>query len=133
MLCFLGLGSNLATPKRQLILAVQHLRHIPRTVILKQSSLYISEAWGVRYQPNYYNLVIKLYTKLTPMQLLHYCQLIEQKQHRVRKQRFAARTLDIDILLYGNLTINTPTLILPHPRMWQREFVMQPLAEIQKS
>ena len=128
--CYLGLGSNLREPRRQLSRAFASLRTLPRSAILRQSRVYHSLPMGVRAQPNYYNQVIAIQTTLPAHALLRHCQAIEQKQHRIRKRRWGARTLDIDILLYGNQVIHTHDLIVPHPEMLKRDFVLIPLLEI---
>ena len=78
----------------------------------------------------FYNLVVAINTSLPPTRLLQCCQKIELNQQRVRKERWGARTIDIDILLYGNQTINTQNLCIPHPRMFERRFVLEPLFEV---
>lgn len=128
--CYLGLGSNLASPERQLRRAIRALRKLPKSFIIKVAAFHHSIADGRKAQPNYVNTVIALHTQLSPNALLLYCQKIEQQQGRVRKVRWGARTLDIDILLFGKKTINTPTLCIPHPRMLERDFVLLPLLEI---
>ena len=130
MICYLGLGSNLKFPQRQLHQAIQDCRHIPLSTVTKVSSIYLSNPVGVRSQPLFYNLVIELNTSLSPEKLLEYCLAIEKKHHRIRKQRWGARTLDLDILLYGNVTLSTPKLSIPHPQMLNRDFVIIPLLEI---
>ena len=128
--CYLGLGSNLAMPMRQLHHAITALRTLPRTIIVAQSSVYLSNPLGVRAQPCYYNMVIAVHTSLSAIQLLHLCHSIENKQKRLRKIRWGARTLDIDLLLYGNESIHTQALTIPHPQMLSRDFVLIPLLEI---
>jgi 2-amino-4-hydroxy-6-hydroxymethyldihydropteridine diphosphokinase len=128
--CYLGLGSNLASPRRQLKQALLHLRQLPRTVLSDISPLYHSKPWGFYAQPAYVNLVVAVDTKLPAQQLLRHCQMIEQKQGRLRKKKWGPRTLDIDILLYGEKTISTPLLRLPHPWILWRDFVVQPLLQI---
>ena len=117
-------------PKRQLRLAIAALRKIPRTTIVKLSSVYISKPLGVRAQPTYCNMVIAIQTSLPPENLLWHCQSIENKQQRIRKLHWGARTLDIDILLYGHQIIDTHHLIVPHKHMLKRDFVLIPLLEI---
>lgn len=129
-LCYLGLGSNLRSPCRQLRNALSKLRKLPHSVIIAQSKLYATPPWGMRGQPTYSNMVVAIETKLPPLTLLRYCQAIENKQQRLRKIRWGARTLDIDLLLYGTQTITTPILTIPHPRMLVRDFVLIPLLEI---
>jgi len=128
--CYLSLGSNLRVPQRQLRLAVAQLRKLPHSSVIKVSSLYLSRPWGPVSQPNYCNIVLALITSLSPSALLRYCQLIENRQLRVRKKRWGPRTLDIDILLYGNYAIHQHDLIIPHPRMTERDFILVPLLEI---
>lgn len=128
--CYLGLGSNLRSPSRQLRTALQQLRTLPQSVIVAQSKLYKTKPWGMRGQPAYANMVVAIDTKLPPHTLLRYCQTIENKQQRLRKIRWGARTLDIDLLLYGTQIIATRTLTIPHPRMLLRDFVLVPLLEI---
>ena len=129
-LCYLGLGSNLHSPVRQLRQAIASLGKLPRSAIVRASKIHVSNPLGVRSQPIYFNLVIAIQTSLSAIQLLHHCQAIENKQQRVHKQHWGARTLDIDILLYNKKTINTPSLTIPHPQMLKRDFVLVPLLEI---
>ena len=128
--CFLGLGSNLRSPARQLNQAIQTLRNLPRSVITAQSKVYFSQPLGVRSQPPYLNMVIALFTTLPPKRLLHYCQEIEHKHHRVRTRQWGARTLDIDLLLYGEQQIQHHGLSIPHPELLNRDFVWAPLIDI---
>ncbi len=129
-LCYLGLGSNLRSPARQLRQALLQLRKLPRTVVTHQSKFYFSKACGVQMQPRYCNMVITIHTTLSPQQLLHHCQQIETNHQRSRKKHWAARTLDIDLLLFGERIINHPNLTVPHPEMIKRDFVLVPLLEI---
>ncbi|WED44372.1 2-amino-4-hydroxy-6-hydroxymethyldihydropteridine diphosphokinase [Legionella cardiaca] len=129
-LCYLALGSNLKSPERQLRIALEALRQLPNTHLLKTATLYRSKAWGRKVQPSFFNTVVLLQTLLTPKQLLSNCQKIEKEQGRVRHIRWGSRTLDIDILLYGSLTLKSESLTLPHPRIHLRDFVFVPLLEI---
>ena len=128
--CYLGLGSNLRTPRRQLHQALAQLAKLPRSQILKQSSIYLSKPCGLKAQPPYCNMVVLLQTKLPPTRLLQHCQAIENKQQRIRKRRWGARTLDIDLLLYGDACVQLHHLNIPHPEMLKRDFVLVPLIEI---
>lgn len=130
VVCYLGLGSNLKHPKRQLNRALQALQHLPRSTITQRSSVYSSQPMGVRAQPSYCNMVIAIQTSLPPLILLGHCQSIENKQQRIRKRRWGARTLDIDVLLYGNQSIRTRNLTVPHPHLFERDFVLIPLQEL---
>lgn len=128
--CYLGLGSNLQSPKRQLQMSIKHIRSLPRTAISKISTIYLSEPWGIQAQPLYCNMVIEIKTTLHPLKLLDYCKRIEKKMHRQPNLRYGARILDIDILLYGQMTFNHRQLMIPHPSMKTRDFVLIPLLEI---
>lgn len=127
-ICLLGLGSNLDTPKRQLTFALDCLKHLPKTHLLSFAPYYRNPPWGKRTIPDYYNTVAVLNTQLCPFVLLKHCQRIEAQQKRVRRTRNQARTLDIDILTYGNYKFIHPLLTVPHPRMAERAFVQVPLA-----
>ena len=128
--CFLGLGSNLRSPERQLRQALTQLHKLPRSVVTDSSSLYLSLPCGVRSQPRYFNMVVAINTLLTAKQLLIHCQRIENNHQRLRKKHWGARTLDIDLLLYGDKIIHQEGLDVPHPHMVHRDFVLVPLLEI---
>lgn len=128
--CYLSLGSNQKSPERQIRHAVNAIKMMPLTSITKVSKLYWTKAWGLKNQQDFCNAVVGITTRLTPMQLLKICQHIERRQGRVRKRRWGPRTLDIDIILYGNLSIKTKNLTLPHPSFLSRDFVMLPLLEM---
>lgn len=128
--CYVALGSNLLSPERQLRQALVQLRHLPRSVLIKYSPFYLSKPSGVRGQPHYVNLVVCLDTQLPATRLLALCQRIETAHHRLRKRRWSSRTLDIDLLLFGKEHLHKRGLIIPHPRMTQRDFVMVPLLDI---
>lgn len=128
--CFIALGSNLGEPLIQLRQAWQQLQHLPHSRAVHCSSLYQNPAIGPGEQPDYLNAVAELQTDLPASELLAELQRIEAAQHRRRDQHWAARTLDLDILLYGHDVIATPTLTVPHPRMLQRNFVLYPLHEL---
>src|SRR3990167_7179375 len=96
--CYLGLGSNLKFPKRQLRLALQDLQKSKNILIKTVSSFYFSKPIGIKAQPNFYNLVIKIQTNLSPLILLSVLKQIEQKQNRIPKKKWGSRTIDIDIL-----------------------------------
>jgi len=127
---YLGLGSNLNQPMQQIKQAIEALSCHPLIQVLAQSSLYESLPLGPQDQPNFINAVIKISTSLTPQQLLLLCQNIEQQHGRVKTRHWGERTLDIDILLYGEQLIDLPELKIPHPQMHKRNFVLLPLLEI---
>jgi 2-amino-4-hydroxy-6-hydroxymethyldihydropteridine diphosphokinase len=127
---YLALGSNLDDPASQLRAALAELAALPHGQIDIISSAYRSAAVGPGNQADYLNAVLMFTTSLSALELLSATQAIEIKRGRVRGERWAARTLDIDILLFGDEIINTTTLQVPHPRMSVRNFVLYPLAEI---
>jgi 2-amino-4-hydroxy-6-hydroxymethyldihydropteridine diphosphokinase len=123
-----GLGSNLNNPIEQVKKALQALKFLPNTHLKTQSALYHSRPLGSQNQPNYINAVAMLVTKLPPLVLLDNFQAIENKQGRVRgAERWGPRTLDLDLLLYDNLQLQKARLILPHPGLYERNFVLYPL------
>ena len=127
---YIGLGSNLQGPLRQLRTALQAIREIPRSQLADMSCVYRSTAVGPGEQPDYLNAVVRLDTDLAPETLLEELQHIESRQGRIRKERWGARTLDLDILLFGAKQIASTTLTIPHPQLPTRNFVLYPLAEI---
>ena len=127
---YIALGSNLRDPECQLRRAVVALKSLPDTRLDRVSGIYRSVALGPGTQPDYLNAVSLLATKLSPTALLDALQQIEQDQGRIRGVRWGPRTLDLDILLYGDLQIASGRLTVPHPRMQHRNFVLYPLREI---
>ena len=129
MNAFVGLGANLGDAQASLRTAVQTMAQWPHTRVLAVSSLYASAPVGAQ-GPDYLNAVVKLDTKLLPGALLVALQAIENEAGRERPYRNAPRTLDLDLLLQGELELDDAQLTLPHPRMWQRAFVLLPLREL---
>ncbi|MGY2798693.1 2-amino-4-hydroxy-6-hydroxymethyldihydropteridine diphosphokinase [Ewingella americana] len=128
---YIALGSNLAKPVDQVNCALEALAHMPRTKLVVCSAFYRSKPLGPQNQPDFLNAVVALDTELPPEELLDCTQAIEQNQGRVRKlERWGPRTLDLDMLLYGDRVINTERLTVPHYDMKNREFMLYPLAEI---
>ncbi len=128
---YIALGSNLADPMHQVQNALDALATLPDSQLIATSSLYRTPPYGPANQPDYLNAVAALETTLSAEALLDHTQRIEQQQGRVRKaERWGARTLDIDILLFGNLSINNTLLIVPHYDMHNRAFMLLPLVEI---
>ena len=133
-LAYLAIGSNLGNKINNIETTKFELeRH--KIEILKSSSNYLSESWPNPLMPKYINTVIKIKTSLLPLELLNICNLIELKLGRFRSKKNAPRTCDIDIIDYNELILveNKQQLILPHPRMTKRNFVLLPLFEIDKS
>jgi 2-amino-4-hydroxy-6-hydroxymethyldihydropteridine diphosphokinase len=128
---FIGLGSNLDDPSAQIVRALDELDSIAATRLLQRSSLYRSAPWGVLEQPAFVNAVAEIETCLSPRALLHALLSIEQAHGRDRGgERWGPRTLDLDLLAYADLRIDEAGLVVPHPHLAQRAFVLMPLAEI---
>ncbi len=127
---FIGLGSNLDDPLLQIKQAIEQLKQLKTISVIDVSSFYRSAPMGPQDQPDYINAVVEVTTSLTAEQLLDELQEIENKQERVRSQRWGARTLDLDILLYGEKVINTPRLTVPHIGISERNFVLYPLSDL---
>jgi len=126
---YIGLGANLGKPAATVAAALEALAKIPSTTLAARSSLYATtplDAGG----PDYCNAVAALDTSLSPLELLHALQAIELAHGRERSYRNAPRTLDLDLLLYGDTVLRQPELTLPHPRLQERAFVLVPLLEI---
>lgn len=126
---YLLLGSNLGDRAGHLAAARQHLATRAGRVAAA-SGLYETAAWGVENQPAFLNQVLALETSLPPPDLLTACLAAEQQRGRERRERWGSRTLDVDILLFGNEILATPTLTVPHPALPARRFALVPLAEV---
>lgn len=125
MRCFIGLGSNIGDRRSFLENAVAMI-----TDIVNVSSLYETAPIGGPEQEPFLNMVVELQTLLGPYEVLELCRKLEANAYRERTIRWGPRTLDADVLIYGNLVLDDVELTLPHPRMWNRAFVMYPLAEL---
>lgn len=125
---YLGIGSNIGHRKANLEEALDRLKE--RVSFTKVSSFYETEPVDYLDQPWFLNIVAEGETTLTPQELLQFAQRVEQDMKRVKTVRFGPRTIDVDILLYDDVEMDTPDLTLPHPRMRARNFVMVPLSEI---
>lgn len=128
-LAYIGLGSNLDDPLAQVMRAIDELSALPQTQLVQRSAIYSSKPVGPE-QPDFINAVALLDTHLAPLALLDALQAIEQAHQRVRIQHWGPRTLDLDLLLYGDQVIATERLTVPHPYLTQRGFVLYPLADI---
>jgi 2-amino-4-hydroxy-6-hydroxymethyldihydropteridine diphosphokinase len=128
----LSLGSNLGNRLETLQGAVDALEDTPGVRVKAVSPVYETEPWGVEpgSQPSYFNAVVLLRTTLPPASLLERAQAVEEAFHRVREERWGARTLDVDIVAYGDLVSDDPVLTLPHPRAHQRAFVLAPWLDV---
>jgi 2-amino-4-hydroxy-6-hydroxymethyldihydropteridine diphosphokinase len=130
MLCYIGIGSNLGDRLGYIESAIKKLKETDKIKINKISSIHETEPVGGPKQGKYLNAAIEIDTGLNPKELLARLQNIESQLGRKRTVKNAARTIDLDILLYGNDNIDEPDLKIPHPNMREREFVMKPLKEI---
>ena len=127
---YIGIGSNLDDPRRQVLDALAELDRLPHTRLVKKSSLYRSAPLGHADQPDFINAVAQLETGLPAERLLAELQAVEARHGRKRSFPNAPRTLDLDVLLYGESALDLPNLKIPHPRMHERAFVLKPLLEI---
>lgn len=131
MLAHISLGSNLSNPKQQIHNALITLGKIQDIEIVSLSSLYRSQPIDGSKQPDYLNAVCSVNTQLAALELLRVCQHVENLQHRVREKKWGARTIDLDIILYNAQIISSKDLIVPHPEIMNRAFVLVPLLEIE--
>ena len=130
MIVYLGLGSNLGEREKNLRRAIECIKKIPAVKLLRVSSFYESEPWGVENQPNYINAAIKISSALKPFALLDELQRIEIELGRIRREHWGARTIDIDILFIEGQTISSERLTVPHKYLFDRDFALIPLAKI---
>ena len=129
-IAYIGIGSNLDQPRRQVLAAFTELDRLPHTRLVKKSSLYRTAPMGHADQPDFINAVAQLETGLPAERLLAELQVIEAAHGRRRSFANAPRTLDLDLLLFGTAVLDVPGLKIPHPRMHERAFVLLPLVEI---
>jgi len=127
---FLGLGSNQGNRELNLVKSIDFLREMEGIEVLNISSVYITEPWGVKDQPDFLNLVLQISTKLSAKELLKGCMNIEKSVGREKTYKWGPRIIDIDILMYGDEIISEQDLILPHAFLTERRFELVPLAEI---
>lgn len=131
-LVYLSLGSNIGDKEMYLLKAIKKIDNLDNTQVLAISSFYQTKAWGNINQDDFINCAIAIKTDLDPYILLDNCQEIEKDLDRIRHEHWGPRTIDIDILLYGQLEIKSDNLLIPHPYMYERGFVLVPLLEIMK-
>jgi len=136
---YLGLGSNLGRRDDNLAIAIRCLGGDPihdclgEITVLRASSIYETSPWGHEDQPDFLNCVLEVSTQLGPASLLERIKAVEQEMGRRPGLRYGPRLIDIDILFYGDITLDCPHLQIPHPRLHQRAFVLIPLAELDPS
>lgn len=127
--CFIALGANLGDARAQVLAAASEVAALGIAGSSSLSALYASPPWQAD-GPDYVNAVMGIDTAMTPPHLLEALQAIEDAGGRVRSYTNAPRTLDLDVLLYGSASISSPKLTVPHPRMWERAFVVLPLHDV---
>jgi 2-amino-4-hydroxy-6-hydroxymethyldihydropteridine diphosphokinase len=128
--CILGLGSNVGDKVANIEAAIAHLTRSGQMRLVRRSRIYRTAPWGKTDQDWFANAVIAVATSLSPHEVLALCQKVETDLGRVRLERWGPRTIDVDVLVYRDLEIDDPDLIVPHPRIAERAFVLVPLAEI---
>ncbi|RYD02826.1 hypothetical protein N752_22695 [Desulforamulus aquiferis] len=127
---YLSLGSNIGNRQQHIAAALKKMSENNRITILRVAPIYETAPWGNENQDWFLNTVAEIETSLTPQELLEQLANIEKALGRTREQHWGPRTIDLDILLYGQKQINLPNLQIPHPRMTQRAFVLAPLADL---
>jgi 2-amino-4-hydroxy-6-hydroxymethyldihydropteridine diphosphokinase len=130
---YLALGSNLGDRETNLAFARQEIGLFPMSRVLARSSVEETEPLGARDQPPYLNQMLLLETGLPPRVLLEACRTVEDAAGRVRRERWESRTLDIDIVRFGDLSVNEPDLTIPHPGLTDRDFWQREIREIEQS
>jgi 2-amino-4-hydroxy-6-hydroxymethyldihydropteridine diphosphokinase len=130
---YIGLGSNLGDPAAQIDAAFAALAALPKSTLAARSGLYRSPSWGPIAQPDYLNAVAALDTDLAPEPLMSALLDIERQAGRERRERWGPRLIDLDLLLYGDLMLESAALTVPHPRLHERPFVLLPLVELAPS
>lgn len=126
---YIGIGSNLDDRHNNCHRAIKLLKH-NGLLVTKQSSMYETEPWGVNDQPFFINMAIELKTELKPLELLELLKKIEKDMGRKETARWGPRIIDLDILLYNQITLHAEALTIPHPLMHERDFILKPLSEI---
>lgn len=131
VIAYIALGSNLQNPLQQIHQCLEKLKQLPESQLLQISSLYLTTAIASMPQPDFINAVVKITTQLPAQVLMRALLQLEQQQGRVRDgTKMDPRIIDLDLLLYGNVEINLPSLTIPHPALCERAFVLVPLLEI---
>lgn len=127
---YLALGANIGNPASQLEQAITELAATPEITVKARSSVIITAPWGKTDQPEFHNMVLAIATSLSPERLLKTCLAIEAHMGRQRRERWGPRLIDIDIIAYGQVELDTASLVIPHLHAHERDFVLVPLREI---
>ena len=126
----LALGANMGDPERQLGLAIAKIADHPQVSLLKQSTVIVTPPWGKTDQAEFHNAAVLIETSLEPLDLLDFCLATEAEIGRVRLEKWGPRVIDIDLITYDELVLETERLTLPHPYAHERDFVLTPVQEI---
>ncbi|KPJ56737.1 MAG: hypothetical protein AMJ42_05000 [Deltaproteobacteria bacterium DG_8] len=129
-IAYIGIGSNQGDKYKNCTLAIENIGVCERNRLIKQSSFYQTEPWGYREQDDFINLIIKIQTSFSPLDLLFFLQGVESKLRKKKNGKWGPRTIDLDILFYNDQKFESPQLTIPHPLLHQRGFVLLPLKEI---
>lgn len=130
---FLALGSNMGDKKKNLTDALKYIYTDTNIKLVSLSSLYITKAYGLTNQDDFFNMVCKINTSYSPFELLKFCKNIEEKLGRIKTKKWGPRKIDVDILFYNSLVLNTRFLKIPHIEILLRDFVIVPLNEIDEN
>jgi dihydroneopterin aldolase/2-amino-4-hydroxy-6-hydroxymethyldihydropteridine diphosphokinase len=130
VVCYLGVGSNLGNRRKNIQLALEEINHLKDTKVIRTSRLIGTKPVGGPRQGDFLNGVVVVKTKLTPLRLLKKLKDVEKLLGRRKTVRFGPRIIDLDILLYGDKKVRHKNLIIPHPRMFERDFVIKPLLKV---
>jgi len=131
VICYLGIGSNLDDRRKNIKLALRKIKALPETRVIKASkNIETLPVGGPIAQGKFLNAAVKIKTAISPLQLLKYLKNIEKELGRVKTVRFGPRPIDLDILFYGDKIIKRKELVVPHPRIFERAFVIKPLLEV---
>ena len=128
-IAYIGIGSNLGNRQENCLRAIELLQK-KGIIVIKRSSLYETEPWGVKDQPRFINMAIEIDTSLEPKELLKILKNIEKELGREKSSKWGPRIIDLDILLFDDIILNEDNLKIPHPLMQERDFVLRPLCEI---
>ena len=132
MIYFLGLGSNIGDLEENMCVAIDKISQVHGCKVLQKSNVYMTKAWGFEEQDDFLNMVLEIETDISPQMFIKYLKDIEVQMGRVKTQKWGPRVMDIDILYCDDMVMETDELVIPHPYLHKREFVLKPLVEIAK-
>jgi len=132
MIYFLGLGSNIGDLEENMCVAIDKISQVHGCKVLQKSNVYMTKAWGFEEQDDFLNMVLEIETDISPQMFIKYLKDIEVQMGRVKTQKWGPRVMDIDILYCDDMVMEMDDLVIPHPYLHEREFVLKPLLEIAK-